>query len=156
MIRSRRGSDRRRCGEALWDGGWTSPKSSLLRPRHGSRLTRSFGHSLGQDLGLHRSASDPPLDCRRQRNRTVPPFVHGARLLPHPRQFVRVRQALVDALVLDASALDLLGNGRVGVIRLDRSNPERPESRLQGFMEDFAIDSMYGFHIVSEPVGPSA
>ena len=42
------------------------------------------------------------------------------RLLPHLRQYVRVRQALVDARALGASALDLLGNDRVGVIRLDR------------------------------------
>ena len=42
------------------------------------------------------------------------------RLLPHLRQFVRVRQALVDAGALGASALDLLGNDRMGVIRLDR------------------------------------
>ena len=42
------------------------------------------------------------------------------RLLPHLRQFVRVRQALVDARALGASALDLLDNDRVGVIRLDR------------------------------------
>ena len=42
------------------------------------------------------------------------------RLLPNLRQFVRVRQALVDARALGASALDLLDNDRVGVIRLDR------------------------------------
>ena len=41
-------------------------------------------------------------------------------LLPHLRQFVRVRQALVDARALGASALDMLDNDRVGVIRLDR------------------------------------
>ncbi|MDE0410448.1 MAG: helix-turn-helix transcriptional regulator [Alphaproteobacteria bacterium] len=42
------------------------------------------------------------------------------RLLPHLRQFVQVRQALVDARALGASALDLLDNDRLGVIRLDR------------------------------------
>ena len=42
------------------------------------------------------------------------------RLLPHLRQFVRVRQALVDARALGASAVELLDNDRVGVIRLDR------------------------------------
>ena len=42
------------------------------------------------------------------------------RLLPHVRQFVRVRQALVGARALGASAVDLLDNVRVGVIRLDR------------------------------------
>ena len=42
------------------------------------------------------------------------------RVLPHLRQFVRVRQALVDARALGATALDLLDNDRVGVIHLDR------------------------------------
>lgn len=42
------------------------------------------------------------------------------RLLPHLRQYVRVRQALADAGALGASALDLLENGHAGVIRLDR------------------------------------
>ena len=42
------------------------------------------------------------------------------RLLPHLRQFVRVRQALVDARALGASGIELLGNRRVGVIQLDR------------------------------------
>lgn len=42
------------------------------------------------------------------------------RLLPHVRQFVRVRQALVGARALGASAVELLDNVRVGVIRLDR------------------------------------
>ena len=42
------------------------------------------------------------------------------RLMPHLRQFVRVRQALIDARALGASALDLLDNDRLGVIRLDR------------------------------------
>ena len=43
------------------------------------------------------------------------------RLLPHLRQFVRVRQALVDARALGASALDLLGNDRMGVSWRSRS-----------------------------------
>ena len=42
------------------------------------------------------------------------------RLLPHLRQFVRVRQALVDAGALRASALGLLNNQHMGVICLDR------------------------------------
>ncbi len=41
-------------------------------------------------------------------------------LLPHLRQFVRVRQALVRADAFDASATALLNNTRVGVIQLDR------------------------------------
>ena len=41
------------------------------------------------------------------------------RLLPHLRQFVRVRQALVDARGLGASAAALLDNRRCGVVRLD-------------------------------------
>ena len=42
------------------------------------------------------------------------------RLLPHLRQFVRVRQALVGARALGASVFELLDNVRVGVIQLDR------------------------------------
>ena len=41
-------------------------------------------------------------------------------LLPHLRQFVRVRQALVGAEALGASAAGLLDNTRIGVIHLDR------------------------------------
>lgn len=41
------------------------------------------------------------------------------RLLPHIRQFVRVRQALVDSRVLGASLAALLENRRCGVIQLD-------------------------------------
>ncbi len=41
-------------------------------------------------------------------------------LLPHIRQFVRVRQALVSAGALGMSVPDLLDNTRVGVIQLDR------------------------------------
>ena len=42
------------------------------------------------------------------------------RLLPHIRQFVRVRQALVDAEALGASSATVLENTRVGVIQLNR------------------------------------
>ena len=42
------------------------------------------------------------------------------RLLPHIRQFLRVRQALVDARALGASLFALLDNVRWGVIQLDR------------------------------------
>ena len=41
-------------------------------------------------------------------------------LLPHLRQFVRVRQALVGAESLGASLTDLLDASRIGVIHLDR------------------------------------
>ena len=41
-------------------------------------------------------------------------------LLPHLRQFVRVRQALVDAKALGASMVELLDNVRTGVVQLDR------------------------------------
>ena len=41
-------------------------------------------------------------------------------LLPHIRQFVRVRQALVGAEALGASVTDLLDTPRVGIIYLDR------------------------------------
>ena len=42
------------------------------------------------------------------------------RVLPHLRQFVRVRQALVDARALGASMAELFDNDRTGVIQLDR------------------------------------
>lgn len=42
------------------------------------------------------------------------------RLLPHLRQFVRVRQALVDAGALNSTMATLFGNARMGVIQLDR------------------------------------
>ncbi|MCY4028729.1 MAG: LuxR C-terminal-related transcriptional regulator [Acidobacteria bacterium] len=42
------------------------------------------------------------------------------RFLPHLRQFVRVRQALVDARARAASAMELLGSLTTGVIELDR------------------------------------
>ena len=41
-------------------------------------------------------------------------------LLPHIRQFVRVRQALANAQALGASTIDLLGTRRIGIIHLDR------------------------------------
>lgn len=41
-------------------------------------------------------------------------------LLPHLRHFVRVRQALVNAEALGASATGMLDNSRIGVIHLDR------------------------------------
>ena len=41
-------------------------------------------------------------------------------LLPHIRQFVRVRQALVRAEALNATVTALLDNRRVGVLHLDR------------------------------------
>ena len=42
------------------------------------------------------------------------------RLLPHLRQYVGIRQALVDAHALGTSLAGLLDNGRCGVIHLDR------------------------------------
>ena len=41
-------------------------------------------------------------------------------LLPHIRQFVRVRQTLADAEARESSLAELLDNGRCGVIQLDR------------------------------------
>ena len=43
-----------------------------------------------------------------------------ARVLPHLRQYVRVRSALAEAGALGASTTELLDNARVGVIQLDR------------------------------------
>ena len=42
------------------------------------------------------------------------------RLLPHLRQFVRMRQALVGARALGASMIELLDNVRTSVVQLDR------------------------------------
>ena len=42
------------------------------------------------------------------------------RLLPHLRQYVRVRTALAEAGALGTSATELLGNTRIGLIQLDR------------------------------------
>ena len=41
-------------------------------------------------------------------------------LVPHIRQFVRVRQALTHTQALGASMVDLLDNRRIGIIHLDR------------------------------------
>ena len=43
------------------------------------------------------------------------------RLLPHVRQFVRVRQALASAEALGAGLAGLLNNDRIGVVQLDRA-----------------------------------
>ena len=43
-----------------------------------------------------------------------------ARVMPHIRQYVRVRTALVDAGALGRSATELLGHARAGVVQLDR------------------------------------
>jgi len=43
-----------------------------------------------------------------------------ARMLPHIRQYVRVRSALVEARALGASVIELLDNTRMGIIQLDR------------------------------------
>ncbi len=51
---------------------------------------------------------------------TAPQLALIQRLLPHIRQFVRVRQALVSAGALGVSETTLLDNTRVGVIHLDR------------------------------------
>jgi len=42
------------------------------------------------------------------------------KFLPHLRQFVRVRAALIDARALGSSMVDLLDNVRTGVVHLDR------------------------------------
>ena len=43
-----------------------------------------------------------------------------ARMLPHIRQYVRVRSALAEARALGASAIELLDNARMGIIQLDQ------------------------------------
>ena len=58
------------------------------------------------------------------------------RLLPHIRQFVRVRQALANAKALGVSLTRLLDNMRLGVVHLDRRGRiiegERPRPRHSG------------------------
>ena len=44
-----------------------------------------------------------------------------ARVLPHVRQYVRVRSALAEANALGASFAELLDNTRIGIIQLDQS-----------------------------------
>ena len=55
-------------------------------------------------------------------------------LLPHLQQFVRVRQALVGAEALGASAAGLLDNTQIGVIDLDRRGA--PEARFDRRMRN--------------------
>jgi len=43
-----------------------------------------------------------------------------ARMLPHIRQYVRVRSALAEARALGGSVIELLDNTRMGIIQLDR------------------------------------
>ena len=86
-------------------------------------LTRSdTGDSLHvrldgpDDSWIVRTAADPVDDTGWSSHRveTV------ARILPHVRQFVRVRLALVDAQALGSTMTALLDNTRCGVIQLDR------------------------------------
>ena len=57
------------------------------------------------------------------------------RLLPHLRQFVRVRQALAGARALGASLVDLLDNVRAGVIQLDlRARPIAANDRARAML----------------------
>ena len=49
-----------------------------------------------------------------------PPLALLTGLLPHIRQFVRVRQALVSAGALGSAVTDLLETPRIGVLHLDR------------------------------------
>lgn len=69
---------------------------------NGSRITWVIG-----------DPSDSSFWCDRQ-------IATVQQLLPHIRQFVRVRQALVNAEALGASVTRLLDNTRVGVVQLDR------------------------------------
>ena len=59
-----------------------------------------------------------------------------ARVVPHVRQYVRMRSALVDAGALGASLAGLLDSTRAGVIQLDWTgrivDPERGDRRRRG------------------------
>ena len=83
-----------------------------------ARLREGVGVRLVEPDGSHISwvLADPITPGRRE-------SAHLAlieRLLPHLRQFVRVRQALVTAEALGTSVTDLLDTPRLGVLYLDR------------------------------------
>ena len=58
-----------------------------------------------------------------------------ARVIPHIRQYVRVRSALADAGALGNSTLELLGNTRAGVVQLDpRGQIVEANGRARGML----------------------
>ena len=92
-------------------------------PIYNEALLRASGQDslsvrLDGPAGVHISWSTADPVAPGGRDSTQLALMKG--LLPHIRQFVRVRQALVGAEALGASLTDLLGSPRIGVIHLDR------------------------------------
>ena len=92
----------------------TSPTYNEMMPR--TRMQDSVNVRLDGPAGSHITwvSNDPVTGGWDSAQRAL---LQG--LLPHIRQFVRVRQALVSAEALSASETALLYNTRVGVIHLD-------------------------------------
>ncbi len=93
----------------------TSPTYNEMMPR--TRMQDSVNVRLDGPEGSHITwvSNDPVTGGWESSQRAL---LQG--LLPHIRQFVRVRQALVSAEALSVSETGLLDNTRVGVIHLDR------------------------------------
>ena len=88
--------------EALLRGKYQNGLNALLEGPGGSHVTWSLADPVASDgWGSSRIAM-------------------VRRLLPHIRQFVRVRQALVRAEAHDTTVTALLDNRRIGVLHLDR------------------------------------
>ena len=75
------------------------------------------------------------------------------RLLPHVRQFVRVRHALVESGALGRSLTELLGNTRAGVIQLDRHGRIAAANDRAGeiLRQEGGLSDQNGFLSVSSP-----
>ena len=75
------------------------------------------------------------------------------RLLPHIRQYVRVRQALTDAGVLRSSLSGLLDRSRFGVIQLDRhARIVEANDRARGLLgQDEGLSDADGFLSATAP-----
>ena len=94
----------------------TSPTCNEMLPRAGmrnglnARLKMPDGASIAWSIG-------DPVDCDGWTSSRIA-MITG--LLPHVRQFIRVRQALVRAEARNTTATALLENPRIGVLHLDR------------------------------------
>ena len=88
--------------EALLRGKYQNGLNVLLEGPGGSRITWSLADPVASD-GWGSSQ-----------------IAMARRLMPHIRQFIRVRQALVRAQAHDTTVTALLDNPRIGVLHLDR------------------------------------
>ena len=94
----------------------TSPtyNDALLRSQHQNSLNTRLDGPGGSRIVL--AIADPVKDA----GWSSAQINMIRRLLPHLRQFVRVRQALTESAALGASLAELLENARFGVIQVDR------------------------------------